>query len=85
MSLSRVQYPGDEPVLRVACSGWYAWRNRRLRVNARQQFRLLCDAAVSTAFHQVKQRQMLSFIPTVAIADYQALLKRHHQRGTGGS
>ncbi|EDX4713230.1 hypothetical protein NI175_002117 [Salmonella enterica] len=25
---------------------------------------------------------MLSFIPTVAIADYQALLKRHHQRGS---
>ncbi|EBB1607654.1 IS3 family transposase, partial [Salmonella enterica] len=43
-------------VLRVARSGWYVWRKRRLHVNARQQFRLSCDAAVSTAFHQAKQR-----------------------------
>lgn len=47
-------------VLRVARSGWYAWRNRCLRVNARQQFRLSCDAAVSTAFHQAKQRYSAS-------------------------
>lgn len=43
-------------VPRVARSGWYVWRKRRLHVNARQQFRLSCDAAVSTAFHQAKQR-----------------------------
>ncbi|EGG5220092.1 IS3 family transposase, partial [Salmonella enterica] len=43
-------------VLYVARSGWYAWRNRCLWVDARQQFRLSCDAAVSTAFHQAKQR-----------------------------
>lgn len=43
-------------VLRVARSGWYTWRKRRLRVNTRRQFRLSCDAAVSSAFHHSKQR-----------------------------
>jgi putative transposase len=43
-------------LLRVARSGWYVWRKRRLRMNTRQQFRLSCDAAVSSAFHQSKQR-----------------------------
>jgi len=33
-------------VLRVARSGWYAWCLRRHQLNRRQQFRLVCDAAV---------------------------------------
>lgn len=45
-----------QAMCRVLRSGWYVWRKRRLHVNARQQFRLSCDAAVSTAFHQAKQR-----------------------------
>lgn len=43
-------------VLRVARSGWYAWRIRRLQLSPRQQFRRQCDKAVSQAFHQAKQR-----------------------------
>lgn len=43
-------------VLSVARSGWYTWCDQRLRVNAWQQFRLSCDAAVSRAFHQARQR-----------------------------
>lgn len=31
-------------VLRVARSGWYAWRLRRHQIPPRQQFRLVCDA-----------------------------------------
>ncbi|CRY38429.1 transposase for insertion element IS3 [Yersinia enterocolitica] len=31
-------------VLRVARSGWYAWRLRRHQITPRQQFRLVCDA-----------------------------------------
>lgn len=38
-------------VLRVARNGWYVWRCRRHQVNLRQQFRLVCDDAVSKAFH----------------------------------
>ncbi|WP_436410446.1 IS3 family transposase [Morganella morganii] len=43
-------------VLRVARSGWYAWRLRRHKLNHRQQFRLICDAAVLRAFAEAKQR-----------------------------
>lgn len=43
-------------VLRVACSGWYAWRLRRHQPNRRHQFRLVCDAAVRQAFSDAKQR-----------------------------
>ena len=43
-------------VLRVARSGWYARRIRRLQLSPRQQFRRQCDKAVSQAFHQAKQR-----------------------------
>lgn len=39
-------------VLKVARSGWYAWRNRHLQLSPRKQFRQQCDAAVSQAFHQ---------------------------------
>lgn len=43
-------------VLRVARSGWYAWRLRRHRPGPRQQFRLVCDEAVRKAFTESKQR-----------------------------
>lgn len=43
-------------VLRVACSGWYAWTQRRAGINSRQQFRLSCDSAVHGTFHRAKQR-----------------------------
>ncbi|WP_407719944.1 IS3 family transposase [Pluralibacter gergoviae] len=43
-------------VLRVARSGWYARRNRRVQPGTRQQFRQQCDRVVSQAFHQAKQR-----------------------------
>lgn len=43
-------------VLRVARSGWYAWRLRRHPLSHRQQFRLVCDTAVSKAFTEAKQR-----------------------------
>ncbi len=43
-------------VLRVARSGWYAWRLRRYQVSPRQQFRLTCDNAVRKAFSAAKQR-----------------------------
>ncbi|MDU1296470.1 MAG: IS3 family transposase [Enterobacter hormaechei] len=43
-------------VLRVARSGWYAWRLRRQQITPRQQFRLVCDTAVRQAFTEAKQR-----------------------------
>jgi len=43
-------------VLRVARSGWYAWNQRSVRINSRQQFRRSCDSAVHEAFHRAKQR-----------------------------
>ena len=43
-------------VLRVARSGWYAWRNRRSFISTRQRFQQSCDSAVCNAFGQAKQR-----------------------------
>lgn len=43
-------------VLRVAHSGWYAWRLRRQQITPRQQFRLVYDTAVRKAFTKAKQR-----------------------------
>ncbi|CRY28835.1 transposase for insertion element IS3 [Yersinia enterocolitica] len=43
-------------MLRVARSGWYAWRLRRHQINWRQQFRLVCDHAVRKVFNNAKQR-----------------------------
>ncbi|MFI8418732.1 IS3 family transposase [Serratia sp. NPDC078593] len=42
-------------VLRIARSGWYAWRLRRHQIAPRQQFRLACDNAVRKAFSDAKQ------------------------------
>lgn len=43
-------------VLRIARSGWYAWRLRRHQMAPRQQFRLACYNAVRKAFGDAKQR-----------------------------
>ncbi len=43
-------------VLRVACSGWYAWTQRRAGINSRQQFCLSYDSTVHGTFHRAKQR-----------------------------
>ncbi len=43
-------------VLRVACSGWYTWCQRRTRISKRQQFRQQCDSVVREAFTRSKQR-----------------------------
>lgn len=43
-------------VLRVARSGWYVWSLRHHQPNRRQQFRLVCDAAVRQSFNDAKQR-----------------------------
>ena len=43
-------------VLRIARSGWYAWRLRHHQQSPRQQFRLICNAAVRKAFTEAKQR-----------------------------
>ena len=43
-------------MLRVARSGRYAWRLLSHQPNRRQQFRLVCDAAVRLAFSDAKHR-----------------------------
>jgi putative transposase len=43
-------------VLQVARSGWYVWRLRSHQPGKRQQFRLICDAAVRKASIEAKQR-----------------------------
>lgn len=43
-------------VLRVARSGWYAWRNRLDVISVLQQFRQRCDSLVYDVFKHVKQR-----------------------------
>ena len=45
-------------VLRVARSGWYAWRLRRHRPGPRQQFRLVCDEAVRR--HSQRQNSVMA-------------------------
>jgi hypothetical protein len=42
-------------VLRIARSGWYALCERGHQLNRRQQFSLVCDAAVLKAFSNAKQ------------------------------
>jgi len=43
-------------VLRLARNGCYAWLRHRHQPGPRQQFRLICDTAVSQAFTEAKQR-----------------------------
>lgn len=43
-------------VFQVPRSGWYTRLKRRHQPGPRQQFRLICDTAVSQAFAEAKQR-----------------------------
>lgn len=71
-------------VLRVARSGWYSWRKRRLQPGSRQQFRLLCDAAVHQAFTEAKQRygapHLADELPEYNIKTIAASLRRQGLR-----
>ncbi|MEL4205008.1 IS3 family transposase [Plesiomonas shigelloides] len=71
-------------VLRVARSGWYAWRLRRCQINPRQQFRLVCDDAVRKAFAEAKQRygapRLAEELPEYNIKTIAASLRRQGLR-----
>lgn len=71
-------------VLRVARSGWYAWRLRRYRPGPRQQFRLVCDEAVRKAFTEAKQRyggpRLADELPEYNIKTIAASLRRQGLR-----
>lgn len=71
-------------VLRVARSGWYAWRSRRHHISQRQQFRLACDAAVLRAFTDAKQRygapRLADELPTYNIKTIADSLRRQGLR-----
>ncbi|MGL4724451.1 MAG: IS3 family transposase [Scandinavium sp.] len=71
-------------VLRVARSGWYAWRLRRHQPGPRQQFRHICDAAVSQAFTEAKQRygapRLAEELPEYNIKTIAASLRRQGLR-----
>ncbi|MBR9958196.1 IS3 family transposase [Cronobacter sakazakii] len=71
-------------VLRVARSGWYAWRLRRHQPGPRQQFRLICDAAVRKAFTEAKQRygapRLADELPEYNIKTIAASLRRQGLR-----
>lgn len=68
-------------VLRIARSGWYAWRLRRHQAGTRQQCRLICDAAVRKAFTEAKRRygapRLARELPEYSIKTIAASL--HHQ------
>ncbi|KNC92267.1 transposase [Trabulsiella odontotermitis] len=67
-------------VLRVARSGWYAWRLRHHQQSPRQQFRLICDVAVRKAFTEAKQRygapRLADELPEYNIKTIAASLRR---------
>ncbi|ELB3353287.1 IS3 family transposase [Salmonella enterica] len=67
-------------VLRVARSGWYAWRLRHHQQGPRQQFRLICDAAVRKVFTEAKQRygapRLADELPEYNIKTIAASLRR---------
>lgn len=67
-------------VLRVARRGWYAWLRRRHQPGPRQQFRLICDTAVSQAFTEAKQRygapRLADELPEYNIKTIAASLRR---------
>jgi len=71
-------------VLRVARSGWYAWRLRRQQITPRQQFRLVCDADVQKAFTESKQRygapRLADELPQYNIKTIAASLRRQGLR-----
>ncbi|WP_156294600.1 IS3 family transposase [Serratia oryzae] len=71
-------------VLRVARSGWYAWRLRHHQQGPRQQFRLICDTAVREAFMEAKQRygapRLADELPEYNIKTIAASLRRQGLR-----
>lgn len=71
-------------VLRVARSGWYAWCLRRHQQSPRQQFRLICDAAVRKAFIEAKQHygapRLADELPEYNIKTIAASLRRQGLR-----
>ncbi|MDV0626377.1 IS3 family transposase [Klebsiella variicola subsp. variicola] len=71
-------------VLRVARSGWYAWRKGRHQHGPRQKFRLLCDAAVHLAFTEAKQRygapRLADELPEYNVKTIAASLRRQGLR-----
>ncbi|WP_233972433.1 IS3 family transposase [Pectobacterium versatile] len=71
-------------VLRVARSGWYAWRLRRQQITPRQQFRLVCDTAVRKAFTEAKQRygapRLADELPVYNVKTIAASLRRQGLR-----
>lgn len=68
----------------VAQSGWYAWRIRRHQPGPRHQFRLICDADVSQAFAEAKQRygapRLAEELPEYNIKTIAASLRRQGLR-----
>ncbi len=75
-------------VLRVARSGWYAWRLRRQQITPRQQFRLVCDTAVRQAFTEAKQRygapRLADELPEYNVKTIAASLRRQGLRAESG-
>ncbi|MDX6022911.1 IS3 family transposase [Scandinavium sp. V105_16] len=71
-------------VLQVARSGWYAWCLRRQQITPRQQFRLICDAAVRQAFTEAKQRygapRLADELPEYNVKTIAASLRRQGLR-----
>lgn len=71
-------------VLRVARSGWYAWRLRRQQITLRQPFRLVCDTAVRKAFTEAKQRygapRLADELPEYNVKTIAASLRRQGLR-----
>ncbi|MBD5595839.1 MULTISPECIES: IS3 family transposase [Enterobacteriaceae] len=71
-------------VLRVARSGWYAWRLSRQQITPRQQFRLVCDTAVREAFTEAKQRygapRLADELPEYNVKTIAASLRRQGLR-----
>lgn len=71
-------------VLRVARSGWYAWRLRRQQITPHQQFRLVCDTAVRQAFTEAKQRygapRLADVLPEYNVKTIAASLRRQGLR-----
>ncbi len=71
-------------VLRVARSSWYGWCQRHHQPGPRQQFRLICDTAVSRAFTKAKQRygapRLAKELPEYNIKTIAASLRRQGLR-----
>ena len=71
-------------VLRVARSSWYAWCLRHHQPGPRQQFRLICNAAVRKDFTDEKQRygapRLADELPAYNVKTIAASLRRQGLR-----